>query len=54
MTDPGAAVAAERRARRVHLALLVMLAAGLAVWLARVYGFGSLRVVEPPVAGSGR
>ena len=54
MTGPGAAMTAEKRARRVHLALLALLAAGLSVWLARVYGFAPLRVVEPPAAGSGR
>jgi len=54
MTDPRAALSAERRARRVHLALLALLAAGISVWLARVYGFAPLRVTEPPAAGSGR
>lgn len=46
--------AAERRARRIHLALLALLATGLSIWLVRVYGFAPLRVVEPPAAGSGR
>jgi len=44
MTDPAAA---DRTARRVHLGLLVVLAAGIAAWLWRVYGFEPLRVVEP-------
>jgi len=44
MTDP----APERRARRLHLALLAVLAAGAVVWLWRVYGFSPLRVVESP------
>jgi hypothetical protein len=43
---PGAAVAAERRARRLLLGLLAVLAAGAVVWLWRVYGFTPLRVVE--------
>ena len=45
MTDP--ADPGERAARRAHAALLVLLAAGLAAWLWRVYGFAPLRVVEP-------
>ncbi len=50
MTGP----AAERRARRVHLALLALLAAGLSVWLFRVYGFASLGLAGPPAAGNAR
>jgi len=37
---------AERIAQRLHLALLIVLAAALAVWLWRVYGFEPLRIVE--------
>ncbi len=37
---------AERNAQRVHAALLVLCAAGLAAWLWRVYGFAPLRLVE--------
>ena len=33
--------------RRVHVALLALLAAGLAAWLWRTYGFEPLRLVEP-------
>lgn len=36
-------------AGRVHAALLIALAAGIAVWLWRVYGFEPLRFVEGPV-----
>jgi hypothetical protein len=39
--------AGERLARRVHVALLALTAAGIAVWLWRVYGFEPLRIVEP-------
>jgi hypothetical protein len=38
---------AERTAQRVHAALLVALALGIAIWLWRVYGFEPLRIVEP-------
>lgn len=44
MTGPDGA---ERVAQRVHVALLVLLAAGVAIWLWRVYGFEPLRIVEP-------
>lgn len=37
-------------ARRAHAVLLAVLAAGIAAWLARTYGFAPLRVVEPPAA----
>lgn len=40
--------AAERTARRVHVLLLAAIAAGLGVWLWRVYGFEPLRIVEGP------
>jgi hypothetical protein len=39
--------AGERNARRIHFALLALTAAGIAVWLWRVYGFEPLRIVEP-------
>ena len=39
--------APERWARRVHAALLVLLAGFLGLWLWRVYGFEPLRLTEP-------
>jgi hypothetical protein len=43
---PDAAVASERRARRLFLGLLAVLALGVVVWLWRVYGFSPLRFEE--------
>ena len=37
----------ERIGRRLHLGLMLALAAGVALWLWRVYGFEPLRLVEP-------
>ena len=37
----------EQAGRRLHLGLMLALAAGLALWLWRVYGFAPLRLVEP-------
>lgn len=49
-----AAARGERAARTAHLVLLALIAAGLAAWLHRIYGFEPLTIKEPAVKGDKR